>query len=237
MSRRAGPALRTPGRRGRRRRGTAQRALRGAETGIGIDWLRTLMRKGARPLERDHLRFQKREARAGILHCFALDCSGSMLAGQRLAQAKGLLLQLIQRAYQQRARIAIVSFAGARAQLRLAPTAARPFNSRALHAWLQPIGGGGGTPLAQGALRADALLARAAHDDPAQQRWLWLLTDGRSDALPSPPLHADVRIVVDCERQRIALGRCRALAQRWRAIYCTPETLADGSTFMPGRAP
>ena len=53
-----------------------------------------------------------------------------MLAGQRLARAKGLLTQLLQLAYQQRAQIAIVSFAGAGAETRVYPTAARPTNPR-----------------------------------------------------------------------------------------------------------
>ena len=56
-------------------------------------------------------------------------------------------------------------------------------------------------------------------DCPAQQRWLWLLSDGRSREMPDAPPAADLRIVVDCENQRLPLRRCRTLAARWRARY------------------
>jgi magnesium chelatase subunit ChlD-like protein len=173
-----------------------------------------------------HLRFQPQQARAGILHCFLIDCSGSMLGEQRLGRAKGLLLQLLQLAYQQRAQIAIISFAGNNAVTRVFPTAARPLASRALQEWLQPLGGGGATPFAQAIGSASALLAQTAQRDPAQQRWLWLLTDGRSRELPPPPQHADRRIVIDCELQRVPLGRCRIIAQQWQADYHTLSDIA-----------
>jgi magnesium chelatase subunit ChlD-like protein len=184
-----------------------------------LHWPRTLLAKRQHVLQRDHLRYRRREARAGVLHCFLIDCSGSMLGGQRLARAKGILLQLLQHAYQQRSQIALISFAGDRATTRVYPTAARPLNSRALQAWLQPLGAGGGTPFARGVQMASALLNQAAQRNPAQQRVLWLLTDGRSRELPDAPPQAERRIVVDCEQQRVALGRCRQLAQQWHAEY------------------
>lgn len=148
-----------------------------------------------------------------------------MLGGGRLALAKGALLQLIQRAYEQRAEVAIVAFAGAGAQVRLYPTAARPSTSHALNAWLQPLHGGGATPFAQGVAVANTLLTETARRNPAQQRWLWLFGDGRSEEQPAAPMAADVVTVVDCEQQRIRLGRCRVLAQRWRAVYMPIEEL------------
>jgi len=184
-----------------------------------------LAAKRGQALRREHLRFHGQRARGGFLHCFVLDCSGSMLAS--LALIKGLLRQLIQRAYQQRAQIAIIGFAGLGANLHLDVSSARPLTSRALDDWLQRLQAGGGTPLDAGTREAAAVLGRAARANPAQQRWLWLFTDGRCDDLPTPPDAADVRIVVDCERQRVALGRCLALARQWRADYCTPEDLLD----------
>jgi magnesium chelatase subunit ChlD-like protein len=157
-----------------------------------------------------------------------------MLGGQRLARAKGLLVQLLQLAYQQRAHIALISFAGEQASIRVYPTAARPLNSRALQSWLQPIAGGGGTPFAQGVATANALLAQATRRDPAQQRVLWLLTDGRSRELPAAPDHTDRRIVVDCEQQRVALGRCRVLAQQWQAEYRSLEDVSFDTNQLTG---
>ena len=150
-----------------------------------------------------------------------------MLAGQQLARVLGLLQPLMQRAYQQRAQVAVLGFSGRDARLHLAVSAARPAGSRALADWLRSIDAGGGTPLAEGVRHAGALLEHAARINPAQRRWLWLFTDGRCDDAPPAPNAADVRIVVDCEHQRIALGRCLALAQRWRADYRSPDDLLD----------
>jgi magnesium chelatase subunit ChlD-like protein len=206
-------------RHGRRWQAPQRNATRGIQSVGALHWPRTLIAKRQRVLQREHLRYRPREAGAGVLHCFLIDCSGSMLGGQRLARAKGVLLQLLQHAYQQRAQIAIISFAGDQATTRVYPTAARPQNSHVLQAWLQPLGAGGGTPFASGVTLTAALLNQAARRNPAQQRVLWLLTDGRSRELPDAPAQAERRIVVDCEQQRVALGRCRQLAQQWQAEY------------------
>lgn len=145
-----------------------------------------------------------------------------MAYGEQLALAKGVLVRLIERAYQARADVALVCFAAGRAEIRLAPSRARYWNED----WIRPITGGGGTPLALGMMRADQLLARQARRRPAQQRWLWLLTDGRSTEMPARPDWANHVVVVDVERQTPALGRCRQLAQAWGADYRTADALA-----------
>jgi magnesium chelatase subunit ChlD-like protein len=212
---------------GRRWQGKQRAAQRGGEYGARIHWPRTLLAKRGGPLRREHLRFQPRIAQAGTLHCFLLDGSGSMLAGGRLGQTAGLLQQLLQQVYQQRGQVAIISFAGARAMTLVYPTSARPITSRAVQDWLRAIDTGGGTPFAHGIGTAETLLRQAAQREPAQQRWLWLLTDGRTRERPDAPVHADVRIVVDCERQRGALGRCVGLAEDWGAEYFRLEDLIE----------
>ncbi|MGO4326078.1 hypothetical protein AB4Z49_03235, partial [Cupriavidus sp. M-11] len=83
----------------------------------------------------------------------------------------------------------------------------------------------GGTPLALGMQRAGELLARAARRRPAQQRWLWLLSDGRSPEQPVRPHRADAVMVVDFEQQAVALGRCRELAAAWDGEYLLAQAL------------
>ncbi|MFT3931082.1 MAG: VWA domain-containing protein [Spongiibacteraceae bacterium] len=181
-------------------------------------------------MTREHLRFKTKIARGSILHCFVVDCSGSMLSQQQLALAQGALLQLHQRAYQQRADIALISYAGKAAIVHIRPTAARPFNAGQLISTpplintLSTLRGGGGTPFARGIATANALLAENRRRKPEQQSWLWLLSDGRSNETPERPSAADVLIIIDCEQQRIALNRCRTLAEAWRADY---QTLDD----------
>lgn len=144
-----------------------------------------------------------------------------MLAGQRLALAKGLLIALFDRASAARAEVALVCFGGARADVRFGPAVPRWWNER----WLRPVGGGGGTPLASGVQKAAQLLERTARRKPAQQRWLWILTDGRSSDQPMRPLDADEVVFVDFEREAVRLGLCEALAEAWGAARVTPEEL------------
>ena len=120
-----------------------------------------------------------------------------------------------------RAEAALVCFGGAGATLRFGPAVPRWWNER----WLRPVGGGGGTPLASGVREAAQVLERNARRKPAQQRWLWILTDGRSGDRPARPRHADEVVFVDFEREAIRLGRCRALADAWGAALLTPDEL------------
>ncbi|MGO4281018.1 vWA domain-containing protein [Cupriavidus sp. RAF20_2] len=191
--------------------------------GARIHWPRTLAAKRQTRLAAEHLRHRRADARAGVLHCVALDCSGSMTQGEQLALAKGVLVRLLERAYQSRADVALVCFAGQQAEVRLAPSRARYWNAD----WIRPIAGGGGTPLALGVARAGQLLEAQARHRPMQRRWLWLLTDGRSGELPPRPAWADHVVVVDVERRAVALGRCRALATAWDADYRDAAALID----------
>ncbi|MEW6339719.1 MAG: VWA domain-containing protein [Paraburkholderia sp.] len=196
-------------------------AARGNGQGARIAWPQTFAAKRRQRLRAEHLRFVPTAPQGGVLHCFLLDCSGSMLAGQRLALAKGLLVALFDRASSARAEAALVGFGGTGVELRFGPAVPRWWNER----WLRPLGGGGGTPLAAGMRRAGQLLERAAHRKPLQQRWLWVLTDGRSGELPVRPAQADQIVFVDFERGAIRLGRCQQLAEAWGAMWITPEEL------------
>lgn len=186
--------------------------------GTAYDWPRTLMARGADALRAEHLRRRPQEARSGALHCFLLDCSASMVAGGKLARAKGVLLALMDEAYRRRDRVALLCFGGDAVELRMPPRRAGAWND----AWLAPIGGGGGTPLALGVQQAAALLAR--HD--SAQRWLWLLTDGRSTEHPARPAGIDAISVLDFELPRQALRRAAALAERWQAGYMHADEAA-----------
>jgi magnesium chelatase subunit ChlD-like protein len=168
-----------------------------------------------------HLKFVRQESKTGVLHCFVLDCSASMLTGERLATAKGLLVACFDRAAAERAEVALICFGGAHADVRFGPTVPRWWNER----WLQPVGGGGGTPFALGVRTAAHVLERAARTKQAQQRVLWIFTDGRSADRPVKPAAADRIVFVDCERNVPALGRCRQLAQEWGATCMRPEDL------------
>jgi magnesium chelatase subunit ChlD-like protein len=188
-----------------------------------IDWLQTLLAKRNRALDTTHLRFHRERGDSSALHCFVLDCSGSMLSGKRLALAKGLVVALFDRAYRERAEVALVCFGGATAQVRREPGAAHWWNDR----WLAPIGGGGGTPLALGVRTGANVLAKAARHQPSQRRFLWLLTDGRSPETPSRPDAVDQIVIIDFENEAVRLGRCIKLAESWQADYRTAASMTS----------
>jgi magnesium chelatase subunit ChlD-like protein len=168
-------------------------------------------------LDAAHLRFHREEGEASALHCVVLDCSGSMLNGKRLGLAKGLIVALFDRAYRERAEVALVCFGGATAEVRREPGAAHWWNDR----WLAPISGGGGTPLALGVRTGASVLLRAARHKPSQRRVFWLLTDGRSTETPTRPDSADQIVIVDFESEAVSLGRCAKLAESWQADFRT----------------
>ncbi|WP_438392191.1 vWA domain-containing protein [Caballeronia sp. DA-9] len=176
-----------------------------------------MLAKRNRVFDAAHLRFHREEDEASALHCFVLDCSGSMLNGKRLALAKGLVAALFDRAYRERSEVALVCFGGATAEVRREPGAAHWWND----GWLAPIGGGGGTPLALGVHTGANVLLKAARHKPSQRRVLWLLTDGRSAEMPARPDSADQIVIVDFESEAVGLGRCMKLAESWRADYRT----------------
>ncbi|HWH75040.1 MAG TPA: VWA domain-containing protein [Methylibium sp.] len=144
-----------------------------------------------------------------------LDTSGSMRRGGRLALAKGHAQWLIEHAARAGDDVALLCFGGGGVDLRLPPGRARAAGS----AQLRPLGGGGGTPLAQALARAEALLRRVARRHGPVESWLWLLSDGRTLEQPAAPSAAQRIVVVDFDDPALAIGRCSDWARRWGADY------------------
>lgn len=125
-------------------------------------------------LRKDDLRVRRFESRETILTIFAVDASGSA-AFARLAEAKGAVELLLERAYAKRAEVALVAFRGTGAELLLPPTRSLTRARRLLAA----LPGGGGTPLAAG---LDAALALAdAQKSRGRTPQIVVLTDGKAN--------------------------------------------------------
>ncbi|OXI73310.1 magnesium chelatase [Burkholderia sp. AU28863] len=172
-------------------------------------------------MHHDHLRFRKRAGTPHALHCFVLDCSASMLSHDRLALAKGLIVAYFDQAARERAETALVCFGGNGAARRFGPAVPRWWNAR----WLEPVDGGGGTPLADGIATAAQLLARAARREPGKQRWLWVLSDGRTREMPARPAAADHVVFVDFDDAAVRIGEGARLAAAWGAQWVTADAL------------
>lgn len=144
-----------------------------------------------------------------------------MLNDDGLKMAKGLLLASFDHAAALREQAALICFGGAGTELRFGPAVPRWWNER----WLRPIGGGGGTPFSRGIAAAAQLLERARRRQPQLQCVLWVFTDGRSSERPERPMSAERIVFVDCERGRLRLERCRALAVAWGAECVRAEEM------------
>jgi magnesium chelatase subunit D len=175
------------------------------------------------------LRRAEREGREGNLVLFAVDASGSMAARARMSAVSGAVLSLLRDAYQRRDKVGLVTFRGTAAELVLPPTSSVPTAQVRLAAMRT----GGRTPLADGLLRARAVLRVERLRDPRRRPLLVLLTDGRATVAVRPggdPVHDACRaaallaadgvatVVVDCESGPVRLG----LAVRVAAAAAAP---------------
>ncbi len=188
------------GRRGSRgqtlnaRRGRYVRAVIGDVHGGRIALLPTLLaaapwqplRRAANEkrvhVRRDDLRVKRYRDKAGTLYIFAVDASGSM-AINRMREAKGAALRLLQDAYVHRDQVALIAFRGQGAQVLLPPSQSVERARRELDV----LPTGGGTPLASALLTAWHL-AKQARERGIAQVTLVLMTDGRANVgLHAPP--------------------------------------------------
>lgn len=182
------------------------------------DWPATLRTRLGRPLAAEHLRWRQAPGQPRALHVFALDCSASMLESGAFAAAKGLVLQWMRWAYQQRAPVALLGFGAGQVHWQLPPRRAPHWNAE----WIEPLHGGGGTPLARALHAAWALLARR-HEE---LQTLWVLSDFRStdvralehQTVPQRVAH----VLLDCEAPARAglpaFGGAGRLARAWPGV-------------------
>ncbi|WP_203855522.1 VWA domain-containing protein [Plantactinospora mayteni] len=177
-----------------------------------------------------------RQGREGNLILFCVDASGSMAARQRMREVKTAVLSLLLDAYQRRDKVGLVTFRGNAAELALPPTSSVDVAATRL----AELPTGGRTPLAEGLLRAGAVLRVERIRDPRRRPLLVVLTDGRAtagpDALPRSRYAArllassSVRsVVVDCEAGRIRLGLAAELAGALGAEHLPLAHVAAGT--------
>ncbi|WP_448647712.1 vWA domain-containing protein [Pseudomonas mohnii] len=178
-----------------------------------INWPGTLL--NGRPRQRDDLLFHLRTRSAHELWLVIVDASASTRRHQALCDAKGLLAQLFDDAYRQRARLALLTASGTQPTWQVQGLKA----SSGLRAWLDGLGAGGGTPLLAALSEAGHWLSARRKRFPAEQQRLLLVTDGRLKDWPTLPTLDCPGLVIDIERGPIRLGRSRVLAAQLQAEY------------------
>jgi magnesium chelatase subunit ChlD-like protein len=144
-----------------------------------------------------------------------VDASASTRRHQALCDAKGLLAQLFDDAYRQRARLALLTASGAAPKWQVQGLKA----STGLRHWLDGLGAGGGTPLLAALGEAGRWLGARQKRFPAERQRLLLVTDGRLKEWPSLSALDCPGLLIDIERGPIRLGRARLLANELQAEY------------------
>ena len=132
-----------------------------------------------RQISQNDFRFKELSRKAGRLHIFVIDTSGSM-AAHRIKQAKGAVLDLLKRSYVQRDYVAIVGFGGTAAEIYLPPSRSILRARRVLDS----LRVGGGTPLSSG-LACALELSRRVRGRLGEVSLL-LFTDGNANVPHKP---------------------------------------------------
>lgn len=177
----------------------------------------------------DDLRIKRYRSKAGALFLFAVDASGSM-ALNRMRQAKGAVHALLEQAYVNRDRVALLAFRGSQAELLLPPTGSVELLRRAV----DQMPTGGGTPIAATLVKALEVAAQAKRRGMANVV-LVLLTDGRANVglradrtgvdaelklIASSVASAGIRsLVIDTQRNFLSQGSAQRLAAALQGEY------------------
>ncbi|WP_130903428.1 MULTISPECIES: VWA domain-containing protein [unclassified Pseudomonas] len=187
-----------------------------------INWPGTLLI--GRPRVRADLLFHVRTRSAHQLWLVIVDASASTRRHHALSDAKGLLAQLFDDAYRQRARLALLSASGAAPKWQVQGLKA----SSGLRHWLDGLGAGGGTPLLAALSEAGQWLAARRKRFPAEQQRLLVITDGRiKDGATLQPFNCP-GLLIDIERGPIRLGRCKVMAEQLQSEYRHIDELLPG---------
>jgi magnesium chelatase subunit D len=224
--------------------------------GISIENRKSKIENPKSPISirKSDVRIKRYRDKAGMLYIFVVDASGSM-ALNRMREAKGAAIHLLQDAYVHRDQVALIAFRGAAAQTLLEPSQSVERAKRELDV----LPTGGGTPLAS-ALMTAWQTALAARSKGIAQSTVVLMTDGRAnvalnaqeDAAPGrQQLQDEVKtlagllqgaginaVVIDTQANYLSRGEAPKLAQ-WlhgRYVYLPNAKAAQIANAVTSRS-
>jgi len=193
-------------------RGAARGQARKAAAGR-VAWPATLLK--GRPKQRGDLCWQQRQGQPAELWLVIVDASASTRRHQALAQTKGVLAELFDQAYRQRARLALLTASGRSAQWQRHGLKA----SAAHQPWLQALGAGGGTPLISALEQARQWLQARHQRHPQEVQRCLVFTDGRLQRWGALQPMPCTTWLIDMELAPVRVGKGRLLAQQLQAEY------------------
>jgi len=175
-----------------------------------------------KPRRRTDLQRRPRSNAPTQLWLIVVDASASTRRHGALSKAKGLLAELFERAYRERARIAVLDAHGTQPHWHWQGQKA----SGALQQWLHELGAGGGSPLIPALQQAHDWLQRRQRLRPGEAQRLLVITDGRLREWPALSTSPCPATLVDIECAPIRLGRAVQLATELGADYQHVDDLA-----------
>ena len=187
------------------------------------------------------LRVNIRKRLEKVFVLFLIDSSDSMGARRRLAVAKGAVLGLLRRAYQQRHAVSVITFSGNGGRVALRPTSS-VFLARKSLRILQPEGA---TPMGDGIQKAIQVLHTIETRKEFSSKIVVVLSDGETNV----PLHKDAdpqqeilqllkrmkplaNRIVFIDSKRAVPGRLSEMARMAESVngrYFRPDELSTGT--------
>ena len=163
------------------------------------------------------LSYYRQKTGSPVIHLVLLDTSGSVLANQAFAKAKGLILQIADKAYLQREQFALLGFGNQKidtlVSLRRAP--------KAIVQQLDTITASGGTPFSMALNEASKFQQQQHRKNASISFRNYIITDGRVsqlDASLGAKLIGDV-VVIDIEQSQVKRGKAKHIASVLDAQY------------------
>jgi magnesium chelatase subunit D len=184
-------------------------------------------------ISRRHWRHRQRQVRTRELVVLVVDASGSMAARERMQNAKGAVVSLLEDAYRRRDMVALIAFRGETSEEVLPPTRSAVFAYRRLAV----LPTGGRTPLAAGLRRARQVIERQIRKGERVSPHLVLVSDGRATVPENGALNAALNeatrlremqvrsLCLDMESGHIRFGQTKTLADSLSAVYMHIEQL------------
>lgn len=194
----------------------------GLQSADGIDWFRSIV---SQPQEWPPKNLTHKPAKTGqsVLHLVLLDTSASTLSQGVFAQAKGVILDIANRAYLAREQITILGF-GQDGVSSILPKVRAP---KEISDLLEDLGAGGGTPFRVAIENASQYLAQQHKTNKSLLSQTYILTDGRTQADVSDLVLLGNTVLIDTENAPVKRGRGQDIAQHLGAQYALLNSLVE----------
>lgn len=197
-----------------RKQGLAKGSSTNALLSKQVNWFASLVNSlGQFPPTR--LQFRRQKNGANTIHLVLLDTSASVLDNKAFAKAKGLILQVVHKAYLQREQLALIGFGNQQVQTLLSSRRA----PKKIKQLLDNIQAAGGTPLHDALDYAQRFQIQQGRKQADSVFKTYIITDGRvSKDFASIHLQGEVN-VIDVEQSQVKRGKAKKLAQSLCAQY------------------